>query len=41
MSTQSRLKWIKLTETQRVRIVAILVQMVLRQLAKCQEGRRP
>ena len=41
MKPQSRLKWTKLTEAQRARVVALLVQMVLRRLAACQEGKRP
>ena len=39
MSTESRHKWCKLTESQRAQAVAILVQMVLRQLAKCPKGK--
>ena len=34
MKTQNRSTWSKLTEAQRARVVAILVQMLLRQLAK-------
>jgi hypothetical protein len=40
MSIENRLKWCKLTAAQRARVVAMLVQMVLRQLAKCQEGKQ-
>lgn len=38
MRTQSRPMWSELTEAQRAQVIAILVQMVLRQLAKGREG---
>lgn len=38
MRTQRRLIWTKLTEKQRAQVVAMLVQMLLRQLAEQRKG---
>lgn len=37
MSLSNQTTWSKLTEAQRARIVVLLVRMLLRQLAQCQE----
>ena len=38
MRPQRRLMWAKLSERQRAKVVAILVQMLLRQLAEQRKG---